>query len=352
MTDSGPAIYALTAPAAETARRLASAWPGARLFLPHRLARAEEGEFGFARLGQALAENFAAHDGHLVFAAAGIVVRSLAGLLKAKDTDPAVVVLDPTGRFAVSLLSGHLGGGNDLARRAADLLGGQAVITTATDALHLPSLEVTARELGLRVPDLHPLAGVSRCLVEGEPVPVYDPAGWLLPALGEHAELLPALDQPPEPGDGQPLVLVDWRTRPLDPAWLVMRPPCLIAGMGCNRGTAMEEMLALLDEVLAEHGLARECLAGLATVDLKQDEPGLLALAENLQLPINYYPAERLHQVAVPNPSPTAQKNIGTKSVCEAAAMIAARTDRLLVTKRKTPNVTLALALASPASSM
>ncbi len=347
MTRRDPAIYALTAPAAHTARRLARAWPAARLFLPHRLARPQQGEVGFDRLEEALAANFTGYRGHLVFAAAGIVVRTLAGLLRSKDRDPAVVVLDPAGCFAVSLLSGHLGGANDLARRAAAVLGGQAVITTATDACSLPSLEVMARDLGLKVVDLSPLAAISRRLVEGRPVPVYDPGNWLLPALAEHAELFPALPEPPAADDPRPLVLVHWQQARTPASWLVLRPPCLVAGVGCNRGTGADQMQTLLQEVLARHGLAADALGCLATVDLKQDEPGLRELAARLRVKIIYFPAARLHQVDVPHPSATVEKNIGTKSVCEAAALTAAQADQLLVGKHKNREATVAVALIS-----
>lgn len=338
------AIYALTAPAAERARVLAEAWPSARLLLPARLARPQDGERGFGKLADGLAENFGRFDGHVIFAAAGLVVRALAGLLKKKDSDPAVVVVDQEGRWAVSLLSGHLGGANHLAHQVAGVLHGQAVITTATDSLGLPSLEVVAREQALRLPNLIPLAAVSRMLVEGEPVPVFDPGGWLWPALAARAEHFVLLDRPPYPGRDGPLVLVDWRTGESSASWLVMRPPCLAVGLGCNRGTSADEMEDLLKAAFTKHSLAIDSLAVLASIDLKADEPGMLELARRLDTKIIYYPADRLRQAPAPNPSPLVEREVGTASVCEAAAMLAAKTSDLLVSKTKSRNATLAVA--------
>ncbi|MCF8030546.1 MAG: cobalamin biosynthesis protein CbiG, partial [Desulfohalobiaceae bacterium] len=159
------AIYALTRPAAELALRLEEAFissqrssfhpePGTRngergtrqadLYLPADLTQ-EFGGQGFSRLQDLVAETFHRYMGHVFLTAAGIAVRSIATLLQGKDRDPAVVVLDQKGEYAVSLLSGHLGRGNRLAREVAAILGGRAVITTATDSLGLPAVEELAR---------------------------------------------------------------------------------------------------------------------------------------------------------------------------------------------------------------
>lgn len=343
------AIYALSAPAAATARHLAEAWTQAQVFMPDRLALPTKGEQGFERFATALAGNFNQYDGHVIFAAAGIVVRALAGLMQGKDADPAVVVLDPAGRFAVSLLSGHLGGANDLAQRVAGLLGGQAVITTATDNVGVPSMEVVAAEQGLKVENMQALARISRDLVEGKPVALHDPEDWLKTALAGYEERFVARA---EPSLGEPTVWVGWRALQTPPAWLVLRPACLAVGMGCNRGTSATEMRDLLEQVFAENKLALGSLLGLATVEAKRDEQGLAQLAWSLQTTIEYYSAVRLNSLEVPNPSKAAQKHIGTKSVCEAAALTSASADQLLVTKQKSQNATLAVArLKKPAAS-
>ena len=195
MTPKHPAIYALTETGADTARRLHAAWPGSGLFLPERLCRPEDAATPFDSVASALAGNFRSFSGHLVFAACGIVVRIIAPLLRGKDLDPAVVVLDQNGRFAISLVSGHLGGANRLAQKAAIVLGGTAVITTATDTAGLPSLDVIAKDLGYQLDNLPALAGVSRRVLEQEKVGVWDPDGWLLERMEKwRGKLHPAFD--------------------------------------------------------------------------------------------------------------------------------------------------------------
>ncbi len=347
------AIYALTSVGAERARLLGRGLEGSRLFLPRRLAGRVAGAEAFDRLGEVLAANFRSFGGHVLFCAAGMVVRSLAPLMRGKDRDPAVVVVDQRGRFAISLLSGHLGGANQLAGRVAEILGGQAVITTATDVEGLPSLEMVSREAGCAVENLGALARVSTVLLEGGQVEVFDPGGWLWSRLEPWPGRFKRLDREPTPRpDGPPLVWVGWRFLAADPppAWLVVRPPCLVAGVGCNRGTAVGELESLLRRVFDQAGLSLACLGRLASVAAKRDEAGLLALARRLGVETEFFEAEQINAVEVPNPSEAAQRHLGVRSVCEATARLAARGGPLLVEKQKSPNATVAVALASSGS--
>ncbi len=344
------AIYALTSAGASVARRLAAALPGSSLFLPARLARGDEQTF--SRLAEALGKNFRSFPAHVAVAASGIVVRAIAPLLVHKAEDPAVVVVDQRGLFAVSLVSGHLGGANDLARRAAAILGGQPVITTGSDVEGLPSLELEASRAGLRWDSLDALSRVASALLEGEPVEVHDPQGWLLPGLDRRwpGIFLARQELPGALEAGPPLVLVTHRTLDPRPGWLLLRPSCLCLGLGCNRGTTAEEMHELLERVFSERGLTGTAIFCLASVEAKRDEPGLIELSRRLGADLIFYPSDRLETVAVPNPSSLVQQHMGTRSVCEAAAILAARGGPLIVGKSKSTNATLAVALKGPAA--
>ena len=335
------AVYALTSVGAETARRIAAGLCGAVIFLPARLTGPERR--GFGRLADCLACNFNNFDGHVVVAAAGIVVRAIAPLIQDKTVDPAVVVVDQEGRFAVSLLAGHLGGANDLALQTAAVLGAQAVITTATDSAGQPSLEVVARDLGLRTENLKALAAVSRTVVEGGSVPVYDPGGWLRLALSKWPGAFQFLDKSPEKLEKN-LVWVGHEFGDFPQSWLVMRPPDLCVGLGCNRGTNVDELEGLLRAAFERFKLSVGSVARLASIEAKRDEGGLLELAERLGVNIEFFRPEELGRVEVPSPSPMVERHMGVKSVCEAAAMLSAGTDRLVVTKQKSKNATLAAA--------
>jgi cobalt-precorrin 5A hydrolase len=247
-------------------------------------------------------------------------------------------------------LAGHLGGANQLAREVARILGGEAVITTATDTEGLPSLEMAARDLGLTVANLSALSHVSMALLEGDRVRVYDPGGWLQPVLKQWPELFELLDQEPgQADDDRPLVWVGWQTLSPGRKCLVLRPPCLALGVGCNRGTPADEIVQLIHQVLDKQGLEPKSIMCLASVQLKADENGLIQAARELGTKTVFFESEQLAKVDVPNPSTVVQRHLGTSSVCEAAALLAARGGPMLVGKQKSPNVTVAVALA-PAS--
>ena len=342
---SALACWALSLPGLATGERLVVAlaerpWeaPGGasvaacRLLAPERLC-ALAGKKGDARLipfdrfAEALARNFRTFRGHIVIGAAGIAVRALAPLLRHKSVDAPVVVLDAGGRYAVSLLSGHWGGGNSLARHVAALLGGEAVITTASDAVSgaAPPLDELARTAGLRILDWDRLPRVAAALLEGDPVPLSDPLSCLPDAAP------PRFRRGAETACGDtPLVHIHWKHTPPGPDMLRMAAPLLHAGVGARRGVPAADIVAAVGAALAEHGLEPAALASLATVTEKAAEPGLCEAARRLGVPLLAYPAPRLAAVSVPHPSAAAGDRFGLPpfSVCEAAALLAAQEAR------------------------
>lgn len=302
--------------------------------------------FRFARFADALAGAWPTYAGHVCLCAAGIVVRAVAPLLVSKHVDPAVVVADQDGRFLVSLVSGHLGGANALARRVAEMTGGQAVITTASDATGLPALDVLLARHGLTPAHPAALTGLMAALVRGEQLGVVDPLGCM-PLDDEWAALLTPLT--PEEADAWPgaLLVADWRTPTPDHRGAVVHPAVLALGVGCKRGVSVTQLEPFVREVLARHGLAAASLMGLASIEAKADEPGLLQLAEALGVPPVFYPASALAEVPVPTPSAMVQARMGVASVAEAAALLLANTSTILVPKQRGPGMTCAVAMRS-----
>ncbi|MDR2946609.1 MAG: cobalamin biosynthesis protein [Candidatus Adiutrix sp.] len=347
------AVYALTRRGAELAARLrdglAPLSEEAALFLPRRLAPVLERIHGaeaatlFDTLQETLAENFHSFHGHLVVGAAGMVVRLIAPLLTSKKDDPAVVVLPQDGRFAVSLLSGHLGGGNQLAWEAARVSGGQAVVSTATDVEGLPALEVLARDCGLILENFAALPKISRRLVDGERVTLFDPHRILRPHLEPWADRFECVETPP--AATVPQVRVDWRERPDDGQVLCLRPQAVVLGLGCHRGIDVDEMREFIQATLAEAKISPLSVALLASVETRRTEPALLTISREMSRPFITFTKEELGGVATPNPSAKVAERIGVPSVCEAAAMLAARTGSLLISKKKSARGTLAAAL-------
>ncbi|MFJ4082130.1 precorrin-3B C(17)-methyltransferase [Streptomyces iakyrus] len=294
-------LISATAAGAAARDRLAAAWPDR--------TRVYEGP-----VGDAVRTAFAQCEQLVCFLATGAVVRLVAPLLSGKTEDPGVVCVDEGGRFAVSLLGGHAGGANELAREVGDLLGAEPVVTTATDAVDLAGLDT----LGLPVEG--DVAGVSRALLDGEAVALRAEVAWPLPPL-------PVTDQ------GSYTIRVTDRLVEAAEREVVLRPPTLVVGVGASKGAPVEEVLGLVEGALRAAGLSVASVAELATVDAKAEEAGIVEAAGRLGVPLVTYAAEELAGVDVPNPSDAPLAAVGTPSVAEAAALVGG--GELLVPKRK-----------------
>lgn len=336
-------ILALTPAGAALARRLCRGLPGAESRLPQAQS-GEPGDQAFLRLSEEFQGAFERGENLVCIMAAGIVVRGIAPYLKGKDTDPAVVVVDEAGQFAVSLLSGHLGGANELARRVAKILGGVPVITTATDVQGLPALDMLAVAHDLTIENLAGVRPIHMALLEGRPVRLVDPQGFLSGELSAYPELFNLesdLDRALI-GSG-PTVYAGFRERPWPPEWLRLRPRNLVAGMGCHKGTPSEELVDFIKRTFQQEGLSLLSLKALATIEAKKEEPGLRMAARSLGVEFLWFTATELKDIPVPNPSPRVARYMQVASVSEAAALKAGGVE-LIVTKQKAPNATLAVA--------
>jgi len=215
------------------------------------------------------------------------------------------------------------------------------VITTATDLQGMPAIDLLAQEKNLIIENPDAIKYVSMALLTGEPIILHDPYRIL------HHDLKDVLniEHPTSNIEHRTGVFVDDICQTLSERILVLRPASLVAGIGCNRNTSANEMRMLLYDVLARFKLSSQSLKFLASIDLKADEKGLSALAEELNLPLKFFNREELNSVkTIENPSDVVEKYVGVKSVCEAAAILGANQGQLIAPKQNTPNVTVAIA--------
>ncbi len=277
----------------------------------------------------------------------GIVVRVIVPCIVSKTTDPAVVVMDEKGSHVISLLSGHIGGANRLAASIAEKLQTTAVITTATDIHQMPAIDVIATDHGLFIENPQAIKTISMAFLDHEPVCLYDPLHRLdqVSSIFQETVSEDYFNLSSEHRSGcPPLVIVDDRRIDFLEKALILRPKSLIAGIGCNRNTHADEIRNFLIEQMERYALSMNSLSGIATIDIKSDEAGLLEVARQLHLPIHFFTRDELSGIASPNPSEIVNHHIGVPSVCEAAAILASNKGRLIVPKRISPNVTLAIA--------
>ncbi len=349
------AVFAISRRGANLAQRL-RLHLGGDIFVVERF-RALIGEsavaLGSGELRPALAGAFARYRGLVLIMPLGAAVRLVGPLLQDKWTDPAVVVLDEVGAQAIAMLSGHVGGSNALAHQVAAAIGARPIITTASDLLGFPALDLLGQEWGWVIEDLTGLTRASAALVNGEPVGVYQDAGeedWWREAPSNLIRYH-SLDRLLAATVAARLVISD-RVLPLTDvagALVIFRPKTLSIGIGCVRGVTTDELDELVRKTLADHALALGSVRELATIDRKHDEAGLTALATRYDWPVRYFTAKELaHKLATATtpsvPSQMVLEVMGTPGVCEPAALLAARAEKLTVPKQKTSRATVAVA--------
>ncbi|MGD8649711.1 MAG: cobalamin biosynthesis protein [Desulfobacterales bacterium] len=353
------AIWVITPNGTKLAETLIRSLARADLYISKKIIETPDNHLSFQSLSETLNHQFDQYDGHIFIMSTGIVVRVIAPHIKNKVVDPAVVVVDDQANYAISLLSGHLGGANALTLKIADIIGADPVITTATDVNRVPAIDVLAKEKNLLIENPQAIKTVNMALLQRKQIFAHDPFGFLgtsLPLIepctyGATSKHLKKNAREKEFDNG-PGIYVDDVIVGLPPEVLVLRPASLVAGIGCNRNTPMEEIKELLEEVMEAHHLASSSLTSLASIDVKSDETGMLNLSENLNLPLVFHNRQELNQVKeIQNPSIVVEKHVGVKSVCEASAILTARGGTLIVPKQSTKNVTVAIARINFSSS-
>lgn len=251
-------------------------------------------------LAAAVAQTWPQVQGCLFILTVGSVVRLIAPLLQDKYRDPAVVVVDESGRWAISLCGGHVGGADALARQVAAALGAEPILTSASEGLGIPPVDVLGHPYGWRRGS-GDWNGVAAALTRGEPVAVEQTCGtqlWRRAWPADHPLLTTAPDQ------AVAQIRIGEYTTPCPHIPTVhWHPRVLWVGVGCERGTSRAWLEGSLRRLLQNQGLALEAVAGLATLELKRDEAGLLELAQAHGWPIQFFSAAALAGIPVPHPS-------------------------------------------------
>lgn len=345
-------IYAITASGAEVARHIAEGVDGMRVHLPARLAHAVPGAVAEEGAARAVVARLMGEAGGVVLVmATGAAVRLAAPHLEDKLRDPSVVAVDDRGRFAVPLAGAHAGGGNELARRVAQAIGATAVVTTASDGRPWPALDDLAAHRGWRAEDPRQFAHAGAALLDGDPVGLvqecgdpFDDAGtWPdtlrrfggVEALQRNASSLRAA-----------IVVTDRALGDVPPGWLLLRPPTLVLGVGCESGVSRSEVAAAVEAALRDAGVSALSVAVVATLDRKTEEPALQSMCAQQGWTLRGFTADALRDVDVPTPSEVVHAAVGTPSVCEAAALLESG-GTLVVSKRVSGRVTVAVARRS-----
>jgi len=265
--------------------------------------------------------------------------------------------LDDQANHAISFLSGHLGGANALTKKIAAIVKAEPVITTATDTNNLPSIDMIAKKKGIMIETPQNIKHINMAFLTGVTVNLYDPFGIIKNVLHENF-WTDASDTGIEKAGDKNIeskkIFCSHEIKKVSRETLILRPPVLSVGIGCNRGTKFKAIKEFLLSVLKEQGLSINSVYRFGTTEVKKDETGLLKLSDEMQIKIDFYSNQELNSVkTIKTPSKMVEKHLGVKSVCEAAAILSAASSRdksgesggnLIVTKHKNGDVTIAVA--------
>ena len=281
---------------------------------------------------------FKISDAIVFVCACGIAVRAIAPYVRKKTKDPAVIVVDELGRYVVPILSGHIGGANEIAVKIADITGGEAVITTATDINRKFAVDTFAKANELAISDFKLAKEISSAVLRGEKIGLicdFDIKGRLPDSLVLESK-----------NTGTALKIHIGYGIEADNDTLVLTPKDYVIGMGCRRGKSFEELRAAACEAAQKAGITLDEVCALASVDLKADEEGILQLCREYGLKKQFYTAQELSGAEGDfSPSDFVKSNVGVDNVCERAAYLASGCGDIILKKLSKNGVTAAVAV-------
>mgnify|MGYP003349655200 CR=1 FL=1 len=295
-----------------------------------------------------ISELFEVYDGLVCLFSLGAVIRLIAPYLKDKKTDPAVIVIDDKANFVISVLSGHLGGANELSDEIAHKIGSISVVTTAADVNRTIPVDMIGREFGWEIEDDSNVTKISALMVNQEKIGIFQDVGeknWWKSELPENTRAYDSLETLLQSDSKAYLIISD---KIFDQEILknsiVYRPKTLVVGIGLHGDTSKEKIKESLDFILSKHRLALKSVARLVSIKKPIAVKGLIEAAKDLQLKVEYFDRDELANIKIPNPSQMVEAYEGTPSVSEAAA-IKSSGGALLVQKQKfPPDLTIAIA--------
>ncbi len=325
------AIISFTEDGRRISKRLSAGMPGSTRFCYHK--HSDNGTEIFMDLSALIMDIFDKYDALVFICSVGIVVRAVAPHIRSKTTDPAVVAIDDCGRFAVSVLSGHLGGANELTKNIAEIVGAVPVITTSTDTHGLFSPDVFAKKNSLVIFDMNAAKAVAAAILNGDKIGVK--------CAYPHSEM-PAELKKCDSGNIGICISGNAGEKPFDTT-LNLMPKNLIVGIGCKKFTPCDVIIKHIMSVFSENRLDIRRISAVATIDIKADEPGLIAFCEQFGLPLKTYSADELMRAEGEfSHSDFVEKTTGADNVCERAVVCAEGS--LIIPKTAQNGITAAFA--------
>ena len=340
-------VLAITKNGVSIGEKLQEIFPSWNIYAPSKLSNGDKLNWYSEPTSQKIIELFNNSNALVCLFSLGAVIRLIAPYLKDKKSDPAVIVIDDKINFVISVLSGHLGGANELTKTIAEKLNSKAVITTAADVNKTIAVDLVGKELGWKIDDDSTVTKISAHMVNEEPIGVYQDTGatnWYK-ELPKNVKIYDSLEDLKNSHSKGNLIISD---RIINDSLIdnsvIYRPPCLVIGIGLHWDTSKQKIRDGIDTCLKKYNLSSKSISKLVSIKKPNDVQGLIDVGKEMGIPVEYIDREDLAKVSAPNPSETVKAFEGTSSVSEAAA-IKVSGGKLVVEKQKfPPNLTIAIA--------
>ncbi len=296
-----------------------------------------------------IVELFKNNDGVICLFSLGAVIRLLAPHIKDKKTDPAVIVIDDNANFVISVLSGHLGGANELSNEIAKRIGATPVITTAADVNKTIAVDLVGKEFGWKIQDDSNVTRISAFMVNKEKIGIFQNIGkkeWWKGKLPENITFFSNIEDLKNSDSKGYLLITNDKIEDenIMKNSVVYSVPTLVIGIGLHWDTPKETIMSGVNETLKKYGLKQNEIARFVSIKKDKDVVGLIELGDEMNIPVEYIDRKELATITTPNPSKTVKAFEGTASVSEAAAIKSSEGELIVEKQKFPPNLTVAIA--------
>jgi len=341
-------VLAITKNGINIGIKLKELFPNWEIFAPVKLSNKNNNIIWYSEpTSDKIIELFKNSNALICLFSLGAVIRLIAPHLKDKKTDPAVIVIDDKTNFVISVLSGHIGGANELTQEISEKLNALPVITTAADVNKTIAVDLVGREFGWRIDDDTTVTKISAHMVNAEPIGVFQQTNdqkWYK-QLPKNVTIYDSLEELKKSNSKAHLIISDEIIdNELSQESVIYRPQSLVIGIGLHWDTTKDTIKEGIEHCLKKFNLSSKSIAKLVSIKKPEDVQGLIDLGKEMQVPVEYVDREELAEIITPNPSTTVKAFEGTASVSEAAAIKVSKGELIVEKQKFPPNLTVAIA--------
>ena len=341
-------VLVITKNGVKSGEKLKELFPNWNIFAPGKLSNENESITWYSEpTTDKIIELFKNSNALICIFSLGAVIRLIAPHLKDKKTDPAVIVIDDKINFVISVLSGHIGGANELTEEISVKLNALPVITTAADVNKTIAVDLVGREFNWKIDDETTVTKISAHMVNAESIGVFQQTGnkkWYK-ELPKNVKIYDSLEELKKSNSKAHLIISDAVIdNELSQESVIYRPQSLVIGIGLHWDTSKDTIREGIEFCLKKFNLSSKSIAKLVSIKKPEDVQGLIDLGKEMQIPVEYVDREELAEIITPNPSSTVKAFEGTASVSEAAAIKVSKGELIVQKQKFPPNLTIAIA--------